>query len=843
MKKIRNILLPIVAAIITLAATFGLSPTAAAAPGSWRIHPSFDNDPQRVIATPFGAWLFALAQTYNPKQNDYAERQGFIYRYDTDADEFRFLSTTDGLAENVVSTVEYNPKAGYLLVVYTNGNIDLVYDDGDIVNIPGLKIAAVTGSKLINDISFDYDRNRAWLAADFGYLVINDAKGEVERSFIVNEPVQSVVRAGDTVFMLKDGKVFTADATRPQYSMADFTCSLELDGVTRLLSSGADRVIARTGEASPYVYHLVSGDRDSKFGLSRITESNRAETEYSDSGLLVQSGAQFILISPDGAVTSTVTRQDDDFNTLGSSRDMKEFWYVRGREGLYTKRYDAQGGSKWTVTRQPMMPDAASAFKSNAMAWHPGYGMLVSNHGIDLNFHSYNVRTPILLSALDGGRWERLGLPYTNPAQQSVLSNPNGLAIDPDNSDLIYFGSLLNGIVRINLADPQDVLHMASPYDPGKNLPGYVQMGDGNLWWPEHFKFSAPRFDADGNLWSGYYNSQAEQDKKKQVEIWYWPSADRKASRNAASFRPWKKWVIEGFASSQRDIVYPLKASANRNIVLYVSNDYGSPIFVIDHKGTLDDRSDDEMVRLENFSNQDGTSFLLERVGCFYEDPNTGTVWVGTTTGLFTFSPQQVFKDSGHVTQIKVSRDDGTDLADYLLNGSGINDITADNLGRKWFSLNGGGIVITSADGRRVLLELTAEDTPLPSDQVYTMAYNPDANSMMISTSDGLAEYFPSGEGATGEDLDNVRCYPNPVRSDYYGYVTIDGLVEGALVKIVDAHGNLVREFPLAEGGEVKWNVTNLANKRVKTGVYYVLSSSGPGGTGLANVGKILVVN
>ena len=59
----------------------------------------------------------------------------------------------------------------------------------------------------------------------------------------------------------------------------------------------------------------------------------------------------------------------------------------------------------------------------------------------------------------------------------------------------------------------------------------------------------------------------------------------------------------------------------------------------------------------------------------------------------------------------------------------------------------------------------------------------------------------------------------------------------------MDAHGNLVKEFDLAENGEVKWDVTNMAHKRVKTGVYYILSSSGPGDSSLSNVGKILVVN
>ncbi len=85
-----------------------------------------------------------------------------------------------------------------------------------------------------------------------------------------------------------------------------------------------------------------------------------------------------------------------------------------------------------------------------------------------------------------------------------------------------------------------------------------------------------------------------------------------------------------------------------------------------------------------------------------------------------------------------------------------------------------------------------------------------------------------------------VRAFPNPVTPDYYGYVTIDGLPESALVKIVDSEGNLVRELGRAEGGSIQWDILNLYGKRVRTGVYFVLSSTS---NGEANVAKILVMN
>lgn len=834
----KNILFSTLTAIAALIAT---SLSAFSAPGSWRLHASFDDDPERVFATPFGAYFFGLAQSYRPNHADNAERQGFLYRYDKKADEFEFLNSQGPLTDNLISTVEYNPRGGYLVTVYTNFNIDLIYDDGSVLNIPGLKDANISSSRMVNDITFDYDRDRVYLATDFGYVILNADRGEVDRSFIVNQPVTSVTRIGDEVVMLKDGVLYTAPATRPQFTMDDFTQVMEVPDALELLPVSSSKSVLKSEPAGQgYVYQFIN---PGSWTLTDITSSNRPTVDYAPEGIIIGSGAQFIYIKDNG-VADTVTRMEEDFSTLGTTRDMREFWYARGREGLYSKKYDPQSSSKWSLTRGAMMPESSAVYRSTAMVYHPDYGMLVSNHGIDQLFQSFNMKTPVLLSALDRGSWKRLGLPYTNPSQASVLYNPNGLVVDPDNPDQIYFGSIFNGILRLNLADTSDVLHMASPFDPSRNLPGYVKMGDGNPWWTDHFKFSAPRFDNAGNLWSGYYNSQlSESEKKPRIEIWFWLSDDRKASVNAASFRPWKKWVVEGVSPAQGDIVYPLRHRDNQNIVLYASNTYGGPVMIFDHKGTLDTEADDDRVRITHPVNQDGTSIELERIGCFFEDPETGLVWVGATNGLFTFDPKKIFTNPNSVNNVKVSRDDGTDLADYLFNGSYVTDIIADPQGRKWFALNGGGIVCTSSDGRKLLLELTSENSPLPSDVVYSLCWNPSSNSLMVSTSAGLAEYFPSGESSSSDGLSSVRAYPNPVRPDYFGYVTIDGLLDNSLVKIMDTHGNLVKEFDLASGGEVKWDVTNLSHKRVQTGVYYILCSSGPSGESFSNVGKILVVN
>jgi hypothetical protein len=63
------------------------------------------------------------------------------------------------------------------------------------------------------------------------------------------------------------------------------------------------------------------------------------------------------------------------------------------------------------------------------------------------------------------------------------------------------------------------------------------------------------------------------------------------------------------------------------------------------------------------------------------------------------------------------------------------------------------------------------------------------------------------------------------VRPEYSGPVTIDGLTEGANVKITDLLGNLVFE-ETSEGGSVQWDTTAFGKYRVKSGVYFIMATT-----------------
>ena len=469
--------------------------------------------------------------------------------------------------------------------------------------------------------------------------------------------------------------------------------------------------------------------------------------------------------------------------------------------------------------------------------------MLVRNHGFD-NFWTVQW-IPDLLSGYKNMRWTPLSSTYREDGNTFYTVMPKGIAINPNNQNQVFCGSFISGILRLDLKDIENSLHMSRPSEEGFGKPGFVQIVPEPVAPNNRYQtsFGDPVFDAGGNLWIGYADGDLNNVKGKgSLQAWLWTKEDIFESKDAATFRPFRKFEYSGVKSNGGIRVLPLKHSSSRNLVLLNSGVNDGTIRILNHAGTFDRSGDDRTTVMDRIVDQDGSGVNFTTLYSWLEDPQTGTVWVGTHSGVFTFDPAENFVSPGSVRKIKVARNDGTDLADYLLDMQTVSAIAIDGAGNKWFGTIGGGLVCTSSDGRTIRRTYSADNSPLPSNDVYGICYNPDNNSMMISTSMGLAELFLTSGSPDGGDSE-VRAYPNPVAPEYLGYVTIDALPDNAAVKIIDAHGNLVKELGLAAGGEVKWDVTNLFHKRVQGGVYYVLATNGPNAESYSKVTKILVVN
>ena len=273
---------------------------------------------------------------------------------------------------------------------------------------------------------------------------------------------------------------------------------------------------------------------------------------------------------------------------------------------------------------------------------------------------------------------------------------------------------------------------------------------------------------------------------------------------------------------------------------LWITSLQGEPgLFCAKTNKTPFDTADDEKkIWLNKFTNQDGISYDIYQLYAFIED-NNGHLWVGTNTGLFIIDNPENFFKNGIFKQIKVPRNDGTGLADYLMSGVYIKSIAIDGANRKWIGTNDNGIYLLSADGLEEIHHFTTENSPLPSNNIESIAIDHNTGEVFIGTNKGMASYT-SDATAPEQSLNekNIHAYPNPVRADYSGNILITGLTADCNVKIVDTAGFLINEG-ISLGGQYSWNGRNSRGEKVSSGVYYVLTYDSNGNEGVAT--KILI--
>jgi hypothetical protein len=251
--------------------------------------------------------------------------------------------------------------------------------------------------------------------------------------------------------------------------------------------------------------------------------------------------------------------------------------------------------------------------------------------------------------------------------------------------------------------------------------------------------------------------------------------------------------------------------------------------------------STDEIKGYTKFVNEDGlTVDILSGVNDVKEDRNKN-IWIATTNGPLELTASEISHGGETFTQVKVPRNDGTDYADYLLSGVDITCIAIDGADRKWFGTNSSGVYLIGADNITQIEHFTKENSPLLSNRVESIAINDKTGTVYFGTDNGLCSY--EGDATTpAVDMskDDVYAYPNPVKPDYTGLITIVGLSFDADVKIVTSNGTLVNQGR-SNGGTYTWDGHDLKGRKVASGVYMVLTAKKDGSKGV--VSKIAIIN
>lgn len=321
------------------------------------------------------------------------------------------------------------------------------------------------------------------------------------------------------------------------------------------------------------------------------------------------------------------------------------------------------------------------------------------------------------------------------------------------------------------------------------------------------------KFDTDGNLWMLNSQSPSNQSLIEYTKDGKWVSHHKPELYNLGS--------LECLMQDSRGLLW------------FVNNYHDLPSIYCYQAST------DQLNIYSSFVNEDGTTLTPNYVRYVTEDKNHD-MWIGTNIGPLLLYKKDITSDTPIFTQVKVPRNDGTNYADYLLSGVDISCIAIDGSNRKWFGTNGNGIYVISNDCLTQIYHFTTNNNNLLSNNIEAIAINEQTGEVFAGTDKGLCSYMSDASSPNNEmTKDNVWAYPNPVKPDYTGLITITGLSFDADIKIVTTNGILVNQGR-SNGGTYTWNGKDLKGQKVASGIYMVETATSDGSKG--TVCKIAIV-
>lgn len=756
-----------------------LGVTAKAAIGDWQLHTSYCDATYCHIA---GNKIYVLAS-------------GSLFTYDKEDGEVYTYDRINELSDYDITHIAYCKEIEALVIIYRNANIDILYSNGYVYNISDFK-SKIIPNKNINGVYIN--GSTAYISTGFGIVQLNLDKLEFTNtynigyntycSYIYDNHLYIGTENGIYKGAINDNLLDKANWSKINDSkvaeLNDFNgkliCFIDKKGVFYINNNTLESIVTVSATRT-YKYSYIKNDKIyiGWEGILTIVESNNSYKHYSTT-----SGTSFLAV--DGDV----------------------LWNCRGIKGLVESKII---DGKLTDGENYILPNSPVRNYCEYMRFVSDDKLLVA--GGTLNYFDITFYPGTLMEYdYTNNKWTNL--PEEKMREQTGVKYVNMCSIDenPTEPGHYFAGSFGQGLYEFRNNE------LVAHYNH-KNSPLESPIPATNPSSVNYVRVPRVEFDNEGNLW--VVNTHSENIVKVLKKDGTWQSLYYKDIANAET-------MIEIMVDSRGWLWLTSLQGGD-----------GPGLFCAKMNNTPFDTGDDQTKRwLNKITNQDGTSYTINQVYTIKEDKK-GEIWVGTDAGMFVIKNPEKFFDDGIFTQIKVPRNDGTGLADYLFSGAIVTAIETDGADRKWVGTMNNGIYLVSADGLEMIHHFTTENSILPSNDIKSIAINNKSGEVFIGTANGIVSYMSDATApeATLQES-SVHAYPNPVKASYSGNISIVGLTYNCELKIVDAAGYLITEGT-STGGQFTWNGRNAKGEKVASGVYYVLMYDENGDESLAT--KILI--
>ena len=687
----------------------------------------------------------------------------------------QFFDKTNRLNDAGVAFSKFNRANGTLAVAYDNSNLDLLKPDGRTVNLSDIKLNNnITGDKRINDIYFENNR-LAYLSCGFGILQLDMERDEFVFTTFTDSRVNALTIYRDTLYAATANGVY--QVARNSSNLSDFNTWKRLDEAQNFPPGNynSDALAIFNGK----LYLDVNG------ALCRYENGAKSQIFYEPneriSYLSGEGNHLFMGYFCTGGANcfwrgyifdKNETRNEAGFNCVNGpffaiEDEQGRVWYA-DEQREFRMAENIYGACRRFSFNSPYSHNVSELLFSDNTLW-------VASGGINQS-DGRSYRSDGGFYTSEDGTWQVINRFNNALLAAEETTDFYCIAAHPT-KNLIYFGTLWNGIVEYNPATKDVAIYKTN----NSTLQGAV--GD-----PSRERVTGLAFDKDQNLWV----------------------SNQGAPESISVFKKDGTW--QKFAPP----------SVNNTVWQIVIDDNGykwiscreAGLLVFDSGKSIDATGDD---RFRHFTTNN--SRLAARVNCITKDLN-GDIWVGTSKGATAFECNPF--DQNCKGNNRIVLQDG--IPAYLLESESVNCIAIDGANRKWFGTSNG-IFVQSANGETQVARFTTANSPLFDNNILDIAIHPKTGEVFIGTNKGIISY--RGEAIEGGLVheSSIVAFPNPVRPDYTGPIAIKGLAQDADIKITDVTGQLVFATK-ALGGQAIWDGRDYLGRRAASGVYLVYSTA-----------------
>lgn len=747
---------------------------------------------------PVGTWrdhlpYYAATSVVNTGKRIVCSSPYALFDYNPSDYSINKLSRTNGLSDVGISDISFDNQTGILMVAYENANIDIIKDNS-IFNLSDIKNKQIQGDKKIYQVVFS--NKKAYLACGFGIVLIDTEKKEISDTWYIGPngssiDVLSIAFDDNYIYAATGSGIYRGQKDNPlliDYNQWEKMTNLpEFNGrYTQLINyNGLIFACLENSFDKTSIIYRQDPTQWSQF-YNPAKHIHRIRT-FNNKLFIVEEKAITVL-NENGTIDERIsdygfagTEPNDVCRTNDGSLCIADSFY-----GLVYKSNSSAFQSfipngpynnhVWHINAQPNQVIIAGG-------GHTSFGGSFGNFGELYTFSNDSWKSTVM---------------WTSNARDlsCVLINPNKPA-------QVFAGAwgagvyvFENGQLTNNYNETNSSLQSIFP---GQD---YIRIGGLLL-------------DASQNLYVTNVGVGSPISVKTPGDEWY--------SYNYPEL------------AGQGDVAAIIETIYGHKWVQVARN---GGLFAFDDNRTLANIDDDLRKR---FSIYDETGqFVTNEVFSLAED-HDGVIWVGTDMGVLTYyNPSGVFTDDAfYASRVKVVDKNNPDIVQYLLSKEKITAIAIDGANRKWFGTESSGVFLMSENCEEEIFHFTRENSKLLSNQIISIAIEPKSGEVFFGTDLGIISY--KSTATAGDDLfSNAYVYPNPVRENYHGLITITGLAANVDVKITDIAGQIVYQTK-AFGGQAVWNGLNHSGRRVQTGVYMVFCTDE---TGLkTKVLKLLFIN